>query len=62
MQKSLRAFYKPQALTLMAILIALQIILTRFLSILVFPWLRIGFGFLPIAAVGMLLGPVPAAL
>jgi ECF transporter S component (folate family) len=46
----------------MAILIALQIILTRFLSIFIFPWLRFSLGFLPIAAVGMLLGPIPAAL
>ncbi len=62
MHQNLRTFYKPQALTLMAILIALQIILTRFLSILIFPWLRVSLGFLPIAAVGMLLGPIPAAL
>lgn len=61
MHKSLRSFAKPQVLTLMAILIALQVV-TRFLTINVFPWLRISFTFLPIAAASMLLGPVPGAL
>ena len=61
MQKSLRSFARPQVLTLMAILIALQVV-TRFLTINVFPWLRISFTFLPIAAASMLLGPVPGAL
>lgn len=62
MQKSLRAFYKPQALVLLALLIALQVVLTRFLSIMPAPWLRISLGFLPIAAAGMLFGPIPAAV
>lgn len=61
MHKSLRSYAKPQVLTLMAILIALQVV-TRFLTINVFPWLRISFTFLPIAAASMLLGPVPGAL
>ena len=62
MHKSLRALYKPQTLVLLALLIALQVVLTRFLSIMAAPWLRISLGFLPIAAAGMLFGPIPAAL
>ncbi len=61
MQKSFRTFAKPQVLTLMAILVALQVV-TRFLTISVAPWLRISFTFLPIAAASMLLGPVHGAL
>ncbi len=62
MQKALRTLQKPQTLVLLALLIALQVVLTRFLSITPAPWLRISFGFLPIAAAGMLFGPIPAAL
>lgn len=40
-----------------ALLIALEIILTRFLSINL-PFLRMGFGFLPVAMIGILYGPV----
>jgi ECF transporter S component (folate family) len=40
-----------------ALLIALEIILTRFLSINT-PILRIGFGFLPVAMIGILYGPI----
>ena len=61
MQKSLRTFYKPQVLTLMAILIALQVV-ARFLTLSIFPWLRISFTFLPIAAAAMLLGPLHGAV
>jgi ECF transporter S component (folate family) len=45
----------------MSFLIALEIILTRFLSINL-PIVRIGFGFLPVAMSGMLFGPVWAGL
>ncbi len=62
MQKSLRALKKPQTLVLLALLIALQVVMTRFLSIMPAPWLRISLGFLPIAAAGMLFGPIAAAL
>jgi ECF transporter S component (folate family) len=61
MQKSLKAYMKPQVITLMAMLIALQVVFSRFLVISLFPWLRISLGFLPIAAAGMLLGPILAA-
>jgi ECF transporter S component (folate family) len=40
-----------------AFLIALEIILTRFLSINL-PYLRMGFGFLPVAMIGILYGPL----
>jgi len=41
----------------LALLIALEVVLTRFLSITT-PIVRIGFGFLPIALAGIFLGPV----
>ncbi len=41
----------------MALLIALSIILTRFLSI-TLPVVRIGFGFIPIAVMGIAYGPI----
>lgn len=44
-----------------ALLIALDIVMTRFLSIQT-PALRIGFGFLPTAVTGILFGPIFAAL
>lgn len=44
-----------------SLLIALEIILTRFCSINT-PVLRIGFGFLPVAIVGMMYGPLSAAM
>ena len=47
-------------LVVMAFLIALEIILTRFLSINT-PIVRIGFGFLPVAIMGILYGPLWAA-
>lgn len=48
-------------LILMAMLAALQIVLSRFLSINLWN-LRIGFAFVPIVIAGMLLGPVSAGL
>lgn len=47
-------------LVIMAFLIAMEIILTRFCSINT-PILRIGFGFLPVATMGIMFGPVWAA-
>lgn len=49
------------SLIVMSFLIATEIILTRFLSINT-PILRIGFGFLPIAMIGILYGPLWAGL
>lgn len=48
-------------LVLMSLFIALEIILTRFCSINT-PILRIGFGFLPIAMLGIMFGPLWAGL
>ena len=48
-------------LVIMAFLIALEIILTRFCSINT-PILRIGFGFLPVAMMGIMYGPIWAAI
>ena len=48
-------------LIVIAFFIALEIILTRFLSINT-PFLRIGFGFLPIAILGILYGPLWAGI
>ena len=48
-------------LVTIAFLIAIEIILTRFLSIST-PILRIGFGFLPVAMIGILYGPLWAGM
>ncbi len=55
--------YRPKTrdLVIMAFLIALEIILTRFLSINT-PILRIGFGFLPVAMIAIMYGPVWAGV
>ena len=46
----------------MAMLIALHIVLTRFLSVNLTDMVRITFGFLPLSLCGMLLGPIPAMI
>ena len=48
-------------LVLMAMLVAIQVVLSRFLSINLWN-LKIGFSFVPIALAGMLLGPMGAGL
>ena len=48
-------------LVTMAFLIALEIVLTRFCSINT-PILRIGFGFLPVAMMGIMFGPLWAGI
>lgn len=48
-------------LVVMAFLVALEIILTRFCSINT-PILRIGFGFLPVSMMGIMYGPIWAAI
>lgn len=53
--------FNTKQLVLMALMIALDIVLTRFLSIQT-PIIRIGFGFLPVALVAMVYGPVSAAI
>ena len=52
---------RTHRLVLMAMLVAIQVILSRFLSINLWN-LKIGFAFVPIALAGMLLGPVSAGL
>ena len=52
---------RTHRLVLMAMLAAIQIVLSRFLSINLWN-LKIGFAFVPIALAGMLLGPVGAGL
>lgn len=54
-------FSYTHRLVIMALLIALSIIISRFLSL--STWnLKIGFAFAPIALAGMLLGPIPAGI
>lgn len=57
-EKKLSATHR---LVLMAMLVAVQVILSRWLSINLWN-LKIGFAFVPIALAGMLLGPVGAGL
>lgn len=45
----------------LAVLVALEIVLNRFLSINT-PVVKIGFSFVPIAIAGMMFGPIPAAI
>ena len=52
---------RTHRIVLMAMLAAIQIVLSRFLSINLWN-LKIGFSFVPIALAGMLLGPIGAAL
>lgn len=52
---------KVTRLITIGLFIALEIILTRFLSINT-PFIRIGFGFLPVALLGIMYGPVWAGL
>ncbi len=52
---------KTSMLIMTGLFIAISIIMTRFLSINT-PTLRIGFGFIPIALLGILYGPILAAI
>ena len=53
--------FKTRDLTVMAALVAAEIVLSRFLSF--SAWnMKIGFSFLPVAAAAMLLGPIPAGI
>lgn len=51
----------PRTLVMMALLVALEVILTRFLSINL-PIVRIGFGFLPVVIAAVLFGPLWAGI
>ena len=48
-------------LATLAMLLAIEIVLSRFLSIQT-PITRIGFGFIPLVMAGILFGPIPAAI
>ncbi len=54
--------FTTQTTTVMAMLIALNIILSRVLAINLNEFMRISFAFLPTAMAGLLLGPVPAMI
>lgn len=48
-------------LSMLGVLLAMEVVLTRFLSI--NAWnIRIGFGFVPVVVAGMLFGPLPAGV
>lgn len=53
--------FKTKTMLLLGLCIAMDIVLTRFLSIQT-PLLRIGLGFMPVALAGMLYGPIAAAV
>ena len=53
--------FSTRTIVYLAVLVALEIVLNRFLSINT-PVVKIGFAFLPIAVAGMLFGPIPAAI
>jgi ECF transporter S component (folate family) len=55
------ASINTKSLVMMGLLIAIEIVLTRFVSIQAWN-LRIGFGFIPIAIAGMMLGPIRAGI
>lgn len=59
---SLRKTFSTQNLVMMAALIAMQIILARFLSIQASDTLRISFESIPVILAGMWLGPLPGAI
>lgn len=53
--------FNTRTIVYLAVLVALEIVLNRFLSINT-PVVKIGFSFVPIAVAGMLFGPIPAAV
>ena len=59
---SLKKTFSTQNLVMMAALIAMQIILARFLSIQASDTLRISFESIPVILAGMWLGPLPGAV
>ena len=61
-KSSLKKTFSTQNLVMMAALIAMQIILARFLGIQVSETLRVSFESIPVILAGMWLGPVPGAV
>lgn len=60
MKQNLKNTFSTRNLVLMAVLIAIQIVLARYLSVQVHEGLRISFETIPLALAGMWLGPLPA--
>ena len=58
---SAKKLFTTRNIVYLAVLIALEIVLNRFLSINT-PVVKIGFAFVPIAIAGMIFGPIPAAI
>ena len=56
-----KGFFNTRNLVYLAVLVALEIVLNRFLSINT-PVVKIGFSFVPIALAGLMFGPLPAAV
>ena len=61
-KSSLKKTFSTQNLVMMAALVAMQIILARFLGIQVSETLRISFESIPVILAGMWLGPLPGAI
>ena len=60
-KKGVMRFLNTRTIVTLIVLMAMEIVLTRFLSI--WAWnIRISFGFVPIVIAAMLYGPVPAAI
>lgn len=56
-----KALFSPRMLATLGVLLAMDVVLTRFLS--VNAWnIRIGFGFVPVALAALLFGAAPAAI
>ena len=53
--------FNTRTIVYLAVLVALEIVLNRFLSINT-PVVKIGFSFVPIAVAGLMFGPIPAAI
>ena len=60
-KNSRRMFADVRTLAIAAMLVALNVVLTRYFSIST-QFLRIGFGFLPVAVFSILYGPVPSGI
>ena len=56
-----QSIFSTRMLAMLGVLLALDIVLTRFLSITAWN-IRIGFGFVPVVLAAMLFGPLPAAI
>ena len=62
MKRNQNSIFSTRRLVLMAVLIAIQIVLARYLSIQVSATLRISFETIPLALAGMWLGPLGGAI